>query len=188
MFCTNCGAKIADDSVFCSNCGVKLETPVTRSAVPDTAANEAVSPAAPSLELPQPAAETSNVPVQDKPVLEIPEMKAASQSSAAQAQETHSAAEPKAKPENTKPLYAAPQNTQAQNPAPTPTDNGGFGWGLLGCCIPVVGLILFLVWKDTKPKTSRAAGIGALVSVGIAVLFYILAIVAGIGASIFSFL
>ena len=28
-------------------------------------------------------------------------------------------------------------------------DNGGFGWGLLGCCIPLVGLILFLVWKDT---------------------------------------
>ena len=27
-------------------------------------------------------------------------------------------------------------------------DNGGFLWGLLGCCIPIVGLILFLVWKD----------------------------------------
>lgn len=25
------------------------------------------------------------------------------------------------------------------------TDNGGFGWGLLGFCIPIVGLILFLV-------------------------------------------
>ena len=29
-----------------------------------------------------------------------------------------------------------------------PQDNGGFLWGLLGCCIPVVGLVLFLVWKD----------------------------------------
>ena len=44
-------------------------------------------------------------------------------------------------------------------------DNGGFLWGLLGCCIPVVGLILFLVWKDQKPNTAKAAGIGALVSV-----------------------
>ena len=24
-------------------------------------------------------------------------------------------------------------------------DNGGFLWGLLGCCIPIVGLVLFLV-------------------------------------------
>lgn len=38
-------------------------------------------------------------------------------------------------------------------------DKGGFLWGLLGCCIPIVGLVLFLVWKDTKPKTAKAAGI-----------------------------
>ncbi len=50
-------------------------------------------------------------------------------------------------------------------------DNGGFLWGLLGCCIPIVGLILFLVWKDTKPKTAKAAGIGALVSVILAVIY-----------------
>ncbi|MDE7269355.1 MAG: hypothetical protein K2N81_02650, partial [Acetatifactor sp.] len=46
-------------------------------------------------------------------------------------------------------------------------------WGLLGCCIPIAGLILFLVWKDTKPKSAKAAGIGALVSVAIAVVYYI---------------
>ncbi len=60
-------------------------------------------------------------------------------------------------------------------------DNGGFGWGLLGCCIPIVGLVLFLVWKDTKPKTAKAAGIGALVSVIISVLYYIIVIIAGVG-------
>ncbi len=53
-------------------------------------------------------------------------------------------------------------------------DNGGFLWGLLGCCIPVVGLILFLVWKDQKPKTAKAAGIGALISVILSVIFYII--------------
>ena len=52
-------------------------------------------------------------------------------------------------------------------------DDGGVGWGILGCCIPVVGLILWLVWKDTKPQTAKAAGIGALVSVGLAALWYI---------------
>lgn len=62
-------------------------------------------------------------------------------------------------------------------------DNGGFLWGLLGCCIPVVGLILFLVWKDTKPLTAKAAGKGALVSVILYVIFYVLVFVIGIGAS-----
>lgn len=66
-----------------------------------------------------------------------------------------------------------------------PVDNGGFGWGVLGCCLPVVGLILFLVWKDTKPKSAKAAGIGALVSVGLGVLYYLLIIAIGIGASSF---
>ena len=60
-----------------------------------------------------------------------------------------------------------------QNQTPPVVDNGGIGWGLLGCCIPVVGLVLFLVWKDTKPKTAKAAGIGALVSVILEVLYYI---------------
>jgi len=60
-------------------------------------------------------------------------------------------------------------------------DKGGFLWGLLGCCIPIVGLVLFLVWKDTKPKTAKAAGIGALISVIVIVVWYILIAVLGIG-------
>ena len=63
-------------------------------------------------------------------------------------------------------------------------DNGGFLWGLLGCCIPIVGLILFLVWRDTKPKTSRAAGIGALVGVICVAVYYIVIIVIGVGLSV----
>ena len=35
----------------------------------------------------------------------------------------------------------------------TVEDTGGFGWGLLGFCIPLVGLILFLVWNGERPKT-----------------------------------
>lgn len=62
----------------------------------------------------------------------------------------------------------------AQSSTPEVVDKGGFLWGLLGYCVPLVGLILFLVWKDTKPKTSKAAGIGALVSVIIAIIAYVL--------------
>lgn len=72
--------------------------------------------------------------------------------------------------------------TQATTPV---IDNGGIGWGILGCCIPIVGLVLWLVWKDTKPKTAKALGIGALVSVGISILYYIFVMVfaVGIGAA-----
>ncbi len=63
-------------------------------------------------------------------------------------------------------------------------DNGGFGWGLLGFCIPIVGLILYLVWKGDKPKTAKAAGMGALISVIIGVVLYVLMfVVIGVGAA-----
>lgn len=64
--------------------------------------------------------------------------------------------------------------------ATTVTDNGGFLWGLLGCCIPIVGLVLFLVWKDTKPKTAKAAGLGALICVILYIVLYILAAILGV--------
>lgn len=59
-------------------------------------------------------------------------------------------------------------------------DKGGFLWGLLGCCIPIAGLILYLVWKDTKPKNAKALGIGALVCVALCVGYYILMAVLGV--------
>ena len=73
---------------------------------------------------------------------------------------------------------------QRSESSPAPSDEGGFLWGLLGCCIPIAGLILFLVWKDTKPNTAKAAGIGALVCVGADVLLYALAFVVGIGSAV----
>lgn len=68
----------------------------------------------------------------------------------------------------------------AQETKPAVVDNGGFWWGALGCCVPIVGLILFLVWKDTKPKTAKAVGKGALISVIISVVWYILMFIIGI--------
>lgn len=45
-------------------------------------------------------------------------------------------------------------------------DSGAaFAWGILGFFIPLVGLILFLVWREERPKDSKGAGIGALVRV-----------------------
>lgn len=47
-------------------------------------------------------------------------------------------------------------------------------WGILGYFIPIVGLVLFIVWKETKPKDSKAAGLGALIRVIVAVVGLIL--------------
>lgn len=71
------------------------------------------------------------------------------------------------------------QQPAYQQPAYTPgysqqsNDSGSFGWAVLGFFIPLVGLILWLVWKDTKPKSAKMAGIGALVGVGISLLWWL---------------
>lgn len=45
------------------------------------------------------------------------------------------------------------------------------------CCFPLLGIVLFFVWKDSKPVAAKSALIWALVSFGI---WLILSIVFGI--------
>lgn len=72
------------------------------------------------------------------------------------------------------------QQQYQQQPYPQQVDSGSAGWGVLGFFIPLVGLILFLVWKDTKPRSSKSAGIGALIGVIAGVVFGIIGgIIAG---------
>lgn len=52
-------------------------------------------------------------------------------------------------------------------------DSGSFGWAILGFLIPIAGLILWLAWIDVKPKSAKMAGVGALVSVILSVVFTI---------------
>ena len=54
------------------------------------------------------------------------------------------------------------------------TDSSSLGWAFLGFCIPIVGLILYLVWKDDTPLKAKSAGKGALISVIISVIVYII--------------
>ena len=55
------------------------------------------------------------------------------------------------------------------------------GWLLLGLFFPLVGFILWLVWKDDKPARFKAAGkgalIGVIVSVAITLITWIVALV-----------
>ena len=56
-------------------------------------------------------------------------------------------------------------------------EGGTVGWGILGFFLPIVGFILWLVWKDEHPARSRSAGIGCLVSVCLGVMGVILYVV-----------
>ena len=51
----------------------------------------------------------------------------------------------------------APYNPNVTN------DSGSIGWGILGFFIPLVGWILFFIWKNSKPQTAKVAGIGGVI-------------------------
>ena len=50
-------------------------------------------------------------------------------------------------------------NQEFQNPQ----DKGSFGWAVLGFFVPIAGLIMFLCWRENRPKDAKKAGVGALV-------------------------
>lgn len=63
-------------------------------------------------------------------------------------------------------------------------DNGGIAWNLLGFCLPVASLVLYLAWKDEKPKNAKAVGIGGLIFLGVMALFFVFAFVMGLVSAI----
>lgn len=79
-------------------------------------------------------------------------------------------------------------NNAGQNQAPAQRDEGSTaGWGVLGFFFPMIGFILWLVWKGDYPKRAKSAGKGALisiiVSVSIGVLVAIITAIGGAAAS-----
>lgn len=77
------------------------------------------------------------------------------------------------------PYYQQPYYQQ-----PAPEDRGGCLWGGLGFLIPIVGLILYLVWRTERPNTAKACGIGALIGAIIGVVLSIVSVV--LSAAVFS--
>lgn len=79
---------------------------------------------------------------------------------------------------NTSPnVQAQPVQSAQVVQQPTAQDNGSFGWAVLGFFFPIVGLVLYLVWRTEKPLSARRAGIGALVSVIVGAVLTVLLIV-----------
>lgn len=56
-----------------------------------------------------------------------------------------------------------PQRPSASASQAGSGDKAAFGWAVLGFFIPLAGLVIYLVWKDKKPKTAMRAFMGAFV-------------------------
>ena len=66
------------------------------------------------------------------------------------------------------------------NPENRPVQTQGNAiFGVLGFCIPIVGLVLFLVWNQERPMDAKYAGIGALINVGLGVILFIFMVILG---------
>ena len=64
------------------------------------------------------------------------------------------------------------KNTQVQNGTEDAPD---MAMSILGFFIPILGLILYLVWKSTYPKKAQSAGKGALIGFCVSIFFYVIA-------------
>ena len=63
---------------------------------------------------------------------------------------------------------------QKKTAAANPNDAPNMGFAVLGFFIPLVGLILYLVNKDTAPLKAKSAGKGALIGFCVNLAFSIL--------------
>lgn len=72
---------------------------------------------------------------------------------------------------------AKSQNVSATKSQQTDSEGSTVGWGILGFFIPIVGFILWLIWKDEHPARAKSAGIGCLVSICLGVVGVILYVV-----------
>lgn len=61
-------------------------------------------------------------------------------------------------------------------------DDGNIIAAVAACCFPIVGIILYFVWKDTKPKSAKNVCIGALIPTILGAIFYFFAFIIGIAS------
>ena len=153
--CMYCNAQIADGVKFCTECGAALpvEAPI------ETQAYEGAPKQAFEQAEQQPFEQQAQQAYQQAPIN-------ANTQQYQQPYQQPGAGQSYQQP-GAQPQFQQPYNT-GQYAAPV--DSGSIGWGILGFLIPIVGIVLFFVWKDTKPKSGKVALIGALISVALALI------------------
>lgn len=85
--------------------------------------------------------------------------------------------------------YQQPAGGGYQQPyttAPKPQDASSMGFAVLCFFFPVVGLVLWLVWKNDYPLKAKSCGKGALIGVILSVVGWIIYAIAIIGLGLIS--
>lgn len=88
-------------------------------------------------------------------------------------------------PQGNQQYYQQPYGQQTYGPMPPQEEKASVGLAILSFIIPLAGLIIFLVKKDSRPKTAKVSGICALVSFIINIIFTIV-IYGVMGTAMFS--
>ena len=159
--CIFCGAQIPDNAKFCTACGAAL--PVEAEAVQEPI--EVPAQVVPE----QPAVAPFQQPAyaQPQPGAQQPYQQAAQQSFE-QPQQAYQ--QPQQQYQPPQQPYQQPQPTFAVPEQQAVVDSGSIGWGVLGAFFPLVGIILFFVWKNNKPKTAKVSLIGAVIGIAISLV------------------
>ena len=66
------------------------------------------------------------------------------------------------------------ENKNVETASTELNEGSNIGWGVLGFFFPIVGLILFLVWKNNRKAASKVSGIGALIGFVVQIICIIL--------------
>ncbi len=75
-------------------------------------------------------------------------------------------------------------NQQQTQQTPPPQQGGApIGWAILCFFIPIVGLILFLVWRNEKPRAAKWSGIGGIIGVVVSIIMSVALFSFGLMAS-----
>jgi uncharacterized membrane protein YvbJ len=64
--------------------------------------------------------------------------------------------------------------TDKNNSSISSLDNPSHLPGILGCCFPIVGIILYFVWKDNKPLSAKLVIKWTLAGLAINIIFTII--------------
>jgi len=65
-------------------------------------------------------------------------------------------------------------STRTSGSSTNSLDNPSHLPGVLGCCFPIVGIILYFVWKDNKPLSAKLVIKWTLAGIAINIIFSIL--------------
>lgn len=81
--------------------------------------------------------------------------------------------------------YCGVEQKSTSNVSTSNDDTGSIGWGVLGFFIPLVGIILYCVWRNEKPLNAKVSLKGAIISIiayVVLIVVYFICIFAMLGA------